>query len=79
MLLLSWIANMEFSEVFTKLSNAFLNDIGKGNDFVSSLKLFHSQELCQKNVLLKLVILDAAYFTVFFAVDLVWLIRLLWS
>ena len=51
MLLLSWIAKMEFSEVFTKLSNAFLNDIGKGNDFVSSLKLFHSQELCQKNVI----------------------------
>ena len=71
MLLLSWIAKMEFPEVFTKLSNAFLNNIGKGNDFVSSLKLFHSQELCQKNVLLKLVI-HAAYFIVFFAVDLFW-------
>ena len=33
---------MEFLEALTKLSNAFLNDIDKGNDFISSLKLFHS-------------------------------------
>ena len=39
--LLSEIAKTEYSEVLTKLSNAFLNDIGEGNDFMSSLKLFH--------------------------------------
>ena len=40
--LLSRIAKAEFSEVLMKLSNAFLNDIGEGNDFMLSLKLFHS-------------------------------------
>ena len=38
MLLLLWIAEIEFLEVFTKLINAFLNDIGEGDDFMSSLK-----------------------------------------
>ena len=40
--LLSWIKKTEFSEVLTKLINVFLNDIGEGYDFMSSLKLFHS-------------------------------------
>ena len=53
-------------------NNAFLNGIGEGNDFVSSLKLFRSWEHCGKNVLLKLTVLEAVYFTVFFAADLVW-------
>ena len=70
--LLSWIAKTEFSEVSRKLSNAFLNDIGEGNDFMSSLKLLHSWEQRVKNVLLKLTILEAACLTIFFAVDLVW-------
>ena len=70
--LLSWIAKTEFSEVFTKLSNAFLNNIGEGNDFMSSLKLFHSWEKRGKNLLLKLTVLDAICFTIFFDVDLVW-------
>ena len=34
--LLSLIAITEFSEVLTKLSNAFLNGTGEGNDFMSS-------------------------------------------
>ena len=70
--LLSWIAKTGFSEVLTKLSNAFLNDIGEGNDFMSSLKLFHSWEQSGKNELLKLTVLEAVSFTIFFAVDLVW-------
>ena len=64
--LLPWIAKTEFSEVLTKLSNAFLNDIGEGNDFMSSLKLFHSREQCGKNVLLMLTAIEAIYFTIFF-------------
>ena len=55
-----------------KLSNAFLNDIGEGNDFISSLKLFHSWEQRGKNALLKLTVLVAVRFMIFFAVDLVW-------
>ena len=47
----SWIAKTEFSEILTKLSNAFLNDIGEVNDFVSSLKLFHSWEQRGKNII----------------------------
>ena len=70
--LLSWIAKTEFSEILTKLSNAFLNDIGEDNDFMSSLKLFRSSEQRGKNVLLKLTVLEAVCFTIFFAVDLVW-------
>ena len=77
--LLSWIAKTEFSEVFTKLNNGFLNDIGEGNDFISSLKLFCSWEQCGKNVLLKLNVLDAVFFTIFFAVDLVGYMGLFWS
>ena len=69
--LLSWIVKTEFSEVLTKLSNAFLNDVGEGNDFMSSLKLFHSGEQCGKYVLLKLTVLESVCFTLFFAVDLV--------
>ena len=42
--LLLWIAKTEFSKVLTKVSNAFLNNIGEGNDFMLSLKLFHSWE-----------------------------------
>ena len=38
MLLLLYIAEIEFLEVFTKLINAYLNDIGEGDDFMSSLK-----------------------------------------
>ena len=38
MLLLLWIAEIEFLEVFTKLTKAYLNDIGEGDDFMSSLK-----------------------------------------
>ena len=70
--LLSWIAKIEFPEVLTKLSNAFLNDIGEGNDFMSSLKLFYSWEQSGKNELLKLTVLEVASFTTFFAVDLLW-------
>ena len=70
--LLSRIAKAEFSEVLMKLSNAFLNDIGEGNDFMSSLKLFHSWEQCGKNVLLKLSILEAVFFTAYFSVNLLW-------
>ena len=62
--LLSWIAKTEFSEVLTKLSNAFLNDIGEGNDFMSSLKLFHSWEHSGKIELLKLTVLEGVSFTV---------------
>ena len=42
--LLSWIAKTEYSEALMKLSNAFLNNIGEGTDFMSSLKLFRSWE-----------------------------------
>ena len=70
--LLSWIVKTEFSEVLKKLSNAFLNDVGEGNDFMSSLKLFHPGEQYGKNVLLKLTVLESVCFTIFFAVDLVW-------
>ena len=42
MSLLPSVVKTEFSEVLTKLSNASLNDIGEGNDFISSLKLFYS-------------------------------------
>ena len=62
----------EFSEVLTKLSNAFLNNIVECNDFMSSLKLFDSCQQRGKNVLLNLTVLEVVYFTVFFAVDLVW-------
>ena len=72
MSLLSWISKTEFLEVLTKLSNAFLNNIGKGNDFIPSLKLFHYWEQRGKNVLLKLTVLEAVYFKIFFAVNLVW-------
>ena len=37
--LLSWVWKPEFSEALTKLSNAFLKDIGKGDDFTSSFKV----------------------------------------
>ena len=64
--LLSWIAKTEFAEVLTKLSNAFLNGIGEGNDVMSSLKVSHSWEQLEKNVLLKLTVLEAVCFTIFF-------------
>ena len=59
MLLMSWIAKTEFTEVLTKLSNVFLNNIGEGIDSMSSLKLFHSWEQLWKNVLFKLTVLEA--------------------
>ena len=44
---------MKFSEVLAKLSNAFLNDIGKSNIFIfmPSLKLFHPWEQRGKYVI----------------------------
>ena len=75
MLSLSWIVKTEFSDVLMKLSNAFLNDIGEGNDFMSSPKFFHSWEQHGKNVLLKFIV----SFTILLSVDLVCLIDLLWS
>ena len=65
--LLSWIAKTEFSKVLTKLRNAFLNDIGEVNDFMSSLKLCHSWEESGENDLLKLTVLEAVSFLIFFA------------
>ena len=74
MSLLPSVVKTEFSEVLTKLSNASLNDIGEGNDFISSLKLFYSWDWEQggKNVLLKLTDFGEVCFTIFFAVDQVW-------
>ena len=76
---LSWIAKTRFLEVLTKLSNAFLNDIVEGNDFMSSFKLFHFWEQREKYELLKLAAFQAVCFRIFFAADLVWWIGLLWS
>ena len=62
MALLSWLAKMEFSEVLMKLSNAFLNDTGEGNDFKSSLTLFNFWEHCGENLLFKLTFLGGSLF-----------------
>ena len=72
---------MKFSEVLAKLSNAFLNDIGKSNIFIfmPSLKLFHPWEQRGKNMLLKSTVLEAVCLTIFFSVNLVCQIELLWS
>ena len=66
MQLLSWIAKIEFSEVLSKLNKVFLNDIGEGNDILSSLKLSLQR---WKNILLKLIVLEGVCFTIFFVVD----------
>ena len=55
-----------------KLINAFLNDIGEGNDFMSSLKLFHFLRTVQEKCVIKVDRLEAVCFTTFFAVDLAW-------
>ena len=68
--LLSGTAKTLISEVLVKLRNAFLNDNGEGNDFMSSIKLFHPWEQRGKNVLLKLNVPEAVCSTMFF--DLVW-------
>ena len=69
--LLSWVSKTKISEVFAKLSNAFLNDIGKGKKFMSSLKLFPSWEQRGENVLLKLTVSETVCFTRFFALNIV--------
>ena len=72
--LLSWIAKTEFLEVLTNLSNALLNDIDEGNDLCYHLSdsILESSE----NVLLMLTVFEGVIFTIFFSVDLVWLIGL---
>ena len=42
-----------FSEILAKLNNAFLNDVGGGNNFMPSLKLIHSCEQRWKNWIIK--------------------------
>ena len=74
MSLLSWIAKTGFLEVLTNVSNALLNDIDESNDLCYHLSDSILESI--KNVLLMLTVFEGVIFTIFFSVDLVWLIGL---